>query len=92
MTVMHRIITDRLTQKVTFAHWKPDTTVRMSDDAAVQPNRIIKRTLTVTTVETWTITLSWSDTKLPREDDRAEQDVIDQSIDPISQDNQEKQP
>jgi len=64
----------------------------MSDDAGVRPNRIIKRTLTVTTVETWTITLSWSDTELPREDGRAAQDIIDQTIDPISQDNQEEQP
>ena len=64
----------------------------MSDDAAVRQNRIIKRTLTVTTVETWTITISWSDTELPREDDRAAQDIIDQTIDPISQDNQGEQP
>jgi hypothetical protein len=92
MTVMHRIITDRLTQKVTFAGWKPDTTVLMLNDLIESSGRAVKRTLTITTVETWTITLSWSDTELPREDDRAEQDVIDQSIDPISQDNQEEQP
>jgi hypothetical protein len=92
MTVMHRIITDRLTQKVTFTGWKLDTTILMSDDAAERPLRIIKRTLTITTVETWSITLNWSDAESPHEGDRADQDVIDQSIDLINQGNQEEQP
>jgi hypothetical protein len=93
MTVMHRIITDRLTQKVTFAYWKPDTTVRMSDDAAARPQRIIKRTLTITTVETWVITVGGAHVSVdqPIESDAA-QNIIDQTIDPISLDNQEEQP
>jgi hypothetical protein len=93
MTVMHGIITDRLTQKVTFVHWKPDTTVRMSDDAAARLPRIIKRTLTVTTVETWVITIgpALESADPPAESDTA-QDIIDQTIDPIRQDNQEAQP
>ena len=93
MTVMHRIITDRLTQKVTFTRWKPDTTVRMSDDAAARPQRIIKRTLTITTVETWVITIgpALESTDPPAESDAA-QDIIDQTIDPINQDNQGEQP
>ncbi|NTU63975.1 MAG: hypothetical protein HGB05_11405 [Chloroflexi bacterium] len=93
MTVMHRIITDRLTQKVTFTRWKPDTTVRMSDDAAARSQRIIKRTLTITTTETWVITVGPAPeiADRPTESDAA-QDIIDQIADPISQDNQEEQP
>jgi hypothetical protein len=93
MTVMHRIITDRLTQKVTFARWKPDTTVRMSDDAAARPQRIIRRTLTITTVETWVIAIgpALESVDRPTESD-AVRDIIDQTIDPISQDNQGEQP
>jgi hypothetical protein len=64
----------------------------MLNDLIESAGRAVKRTLTITTVETWTITVIWSDTELPREDDRAEQDVIDQSIKLISQDNQEEQP
>jgi hypothetical protein len=65
----------------------------MSDDAAEQPPHIIKRTLTITTVETWVITigLALESVDRPTESDAA-QDIIDQTIDPISQDNQGEQP
>jgi hypothetical protein len=92
MTVMHRIITDRLTQKVTFAGRERGTTIFMLNDLIASSGRAVKRTLTITTVETWIITIGWSEAELLREADRAEQDIIDQIVDPISQDNQEEQP
>ena len=90
---MHRIITDRLTQKVTFAYWKPDTTVLMSDDAAARSQRIIRRTLTITTTETWVITAGQALESVDQlTKSAAAQDIIDQTSDLISQDNQEEQP
>ena len=37
----------------------------------------VKRTLTITTVETWVITIRWSDAESPREDDPAKQKRVD---------------
>jgi len=64
----------------------------MFNDQAT-PQSIIRRTLTITTTETWTITLG----PVLEADDRATepdsaQDIIDQTSDLISQDNQEEQP
>ena len=65
----------------------------MFDDGAALPHHIIKRTLTITTTETWTVaigpTLEGAD-RPPQSD--PSQDIIDQPNDPISQDNQEEQP
>jgi hypothetical protein len=65
----------------------------MSDDAAERPQRIIRRTLTITTTETWVITVGGAQVSAdqPIESDAA-QNIIDQTIDPISLDNQEEQP
>ena len=65
----------------------------MSNDQATPPQPIIRRTLTITTIETWTITLgpAFETADRPTEPDSA-QDIIDQPHDPISQDNQREQP
>lgn len=65
----------------------------MSNDQAAPPQSIIRRTLTITTIETWIITLgpALETADRPAEPDST-QDIIDQPPDPISQDNQREQP
>jgi hypothetical protein len=49
-----------LTQKVTFVSQHPDTTVLMNEQ--IEPSRqVIKRTLTITIIETRTITIHGSE-------------------------------
>ena len=62
----------------------------MSDDA-VTPH-IIKRTLTMTTTETWIVTIgpAAEAADRPTASDTA-QDIIDQTVDQISQGNQEEE-
>jgi hypothetical protein len=64
----------------------------MSNDQAAPPQSTIRRTLTITTTETWTITLgpALETADRPTEPGPA-QDIIDQPNDPISQSNQEEQ-
>jgi len=64
----------------------------MSDDAATSPQRIIKRTLTITTTETWIVTLGLPTEAVdgPTVSDTSP-DISDQAIDRISQGDQEDQ-
>jgi len=65
----------------------------MSDDAAARSQRIIRRTLTITTTETWVITAGQALESVDQPTkSAAAQDIIDQTSDLISQDNQEEQP
>ena len=64
----------------------------MSDDAAAPPQRIIKRTLTITTTETWIVTLGLPTEAVDRSTvSDTSPDISDQAIDRISQGDQEDQ-
>jgi hypothetical protein len=81
-----------LAQIGTFSTEGSATTVSMSDDTDAPPQRIIKRTLTITTTETWIVTLgpSTEAADRPAVSDTS-QDIIDQAIDQISEGDQEDQ-
>jgi hypothetical protein len=65
----------------------------MSDDVATSPQRIIKRTLTIITTETWIVTLGPPTKAVDRPTvSDTSQDIIDQAIDHVSQGDQEEQP
>ncbi len=58
----------------------------MSNDQAAPPQSIIRRTLTITTTETWIITFGPAPETADRPSDRgAPPDIIDQPIDSLSQ-------
>ena len=86
------IIARYLSQNGTFSAEESGTTVSMSNDAVTPPAHIIKRTLTIITTETWIVTIgpAAEAADRPTESDTA-QDIIDQTVDQISQGNQEEQ-
>jgi hypothetical protein len=67
-----------LTHKVTFFAQNLDTTILM-DEHIEASHPVIKRMLTITTVETWVITLCWWDSQSPAGDAMEKPEPVDKA-------------
>jgi hypothetical protein len=82
-----------LSQNGTFLTEDSVTTVSMSNDQSGPSQLIIRRTLTITTIETWTITIGTMAEAANRPTvSNMSPDIIEQAVDQMSQGNQEDRP
>jgi hypothetical protein len=79
-----QIISRNLAQNGTFWAKNFSITFAMFEEPTPKQRRIIQRTLTITTVETWTITIGAARVTAMSESDEASATVIETIIEPVS--------